>query len=350
MLARGEPFDLYVSFIYFEFNRLPAWWRNDPEEGAEAVEAYVTWFRQHYGFAPDGFTYNEPDGGHFGGNRWMGHLTVALGQRFARLGVNTKIEQPSSSTPGGAINAFDNIAGVAGATALIRRVGFHGYDYYGSLWPDATGIKNRNDLRTRARAIGAETAMSEICCKPGWDGGYNTGLALARDIYLNMVEADVSIWEPLGIYSICRVSGCSGSGTAQNLVNIDPNLSTYYFNPVFWVVRQFSRYIRPGYVRLGLNCSGCTATADRGPALKAVAWQSPARKLVMILLNDSGAALTATITGIGSGPLDLNKLDPSMCRTSGPRDRCTPVATTVTSNGAITVTLPPDAVWTLRQP
>ena len=349
VLARGEPFDLYLSFVYFQFDRLPQWWRDNVQEGAEAVEAYLTWFRQNYGFVPDWFTYNEPDARHFEANRWMGNLTVALGQRFAKMGVSTRIEQPSSSTPGAAVYTYDLLAGVTGAAALVKRVSFHGYDYT-TPWPPQSGIKARNDLRSRARSIGAETAMTEVCCRSWWNGGYDTGLAYVRDMFLNMTEADISVWEPLGIYNVCSAMGCVvGQGSAQNLINLEHDLSTYYLNPAFWVARQFSQFIRPGYVRLGLNCSGCTETADRGPGVKAVAWKSPSGSIVVNLINDTGASITTALTGIPAGVFEIHQMDPSLCRTSGPRDRCTPVVTTATSNGTFTVTLPVNAVWTLRQ-
>ena len=349
VLARGEPFDFYLSFVYFQFDRLPQWWRDNVQEGAEAVEAYLTWFRQNYGFVPDWFTYNEPDAKHFEGNRWMGNLTVALGQRFAKMGVGTKFEQPSSSTPGAAVYTYDLVAGVPGATALVKRVSFHSYDYT-TPWPSPAGITSRNELRSRAGSIGAETAMTEVCCRPSWNGDYDTGLGYVRDMFLNMTEADVSIWEPLGIYNVCPTMGCVvGQGSSQNLINIEHDLSTYYLNPAFWVARQFSRFIRPGYVRLGLNCSGCASTADRGPGVKAVAWQAPSGSVVVNLINDTGASTTTTLTGLPAGTFEIHQMDPSLCRTSGPRDRCTPVVTTATSGGALTVTLPVKAVWTLRQ-
>lgn len=348
--ARGEPFELYLSFVYFQFSRMPAWWRDNPQEAAEAVEAYVTWFKQLYGFAPDWFTYNEPDAAHFDSQRWMGKLTAALGPRFSKLGVSTKIEQPSPPNPYQAVPYFDNIAGVQSATPFIKRLSFHSYDYNNRLWPTASGIRDRNELRDRARAIGAETAMTEICCHQGWTGDYNTGLGYVRDIFLHMTEADVSVWEPLGIYNVCSASGCPvNGGSGQNLVNIDPGLTTYYLNPNFWVVRQFTRFIRPGYVRLGLNCSGCGTTSDRGPGVKAVAWLSPSNKVVVVLINDTPAPVTTLLSGLPSGAVEVNGLDPTRCVTSGPRNRCTPDLSTVSANGSITVTLPVGAVWTLRQ-
>jgi hypothetical protein len=347
--ARGEPFESYLSFVYFDFDRMPAWWRNDVEEAAEAVEAWFTWFRQHYGFVPNWFTFNEPDATHFGSTRWMGYATVAIERRLESLGVQTGIEQPSRPTPAGSLTGFDNIAGVSGATATIRRVAFHGYDYNG-LWPSAASIGARNDLRSRARAIGAETAMTEVCCREGWNGGYDTGLAYVRDIYLNATEADISVWEPLGIYHICQITGCNvGNGSGQNLINIEKDLSGYYRNPAYWVTRQLSRYIRPGHVRLETTCQNCPPAQDRGPGLKALAWRAPDGSRIVNLVNDTDGLLTVTIAGLPGGNFELHKLDPTLCSTSGPRDRCAPVKSSQAASGSLTVSLAPRAVWTIRQ-
>jgi len=360
VLARSEPFELYVTFAgYRDINDQPAWWENNPQEAAEAVQAYWTWFRQNFGFDPDAFTFNEPGSGYFGANSWMGRFAVALGTRFNSMGVASRIElpntcspEPTPCSPDGSVAAFDDLTAVAGASAFIGRVTFHGYDYNSTAWPSSSAITARNNLRTRAQSLGVTTGMTEICCKSarGWDGNYANGLDLVRDMYLNMTEANVSVWEPLGIFTVCSSPGCIvGSGSGQNLINLEPDLSAYYLNPHYWVARQFIRYIRPGYVRVGATCSGCTDTPDRGPRLKAIAWKSPANRVVVNLINDSGSSLTVTVTGLPSATYDIFKLDPTLCFASGSKNRCVPQSDMQASTGSLTFTLPTDAVWTFRQ-
>jgi len=192
--------------------------------------------------------------------------------------------------------------------------------------------------------------MTEICCKSGWDGDYANGLDLVRDMYLNMTEANISLWEPLGISTVCTAAGCPvGAGSGQNLINFEPNLSTYYLNPHYWVVRQFVRYIRPGDVRLGTTCIGCFDTADRGPRLKAVAWRRSGGRVTVNLINDSGGAITVNVTGLPSATYDIFKLDPTLCVSSGGKNRCTPQTEVRTVNGATNITIPTNGVWTIRQ-
>ena len=350
VISRTEPFELYVSFVYGQFADQPAWWQNNPQEAAEAAQAYVTWFRQNFGFAPDWFTYNEPNSGYFGSNQWMGNFTVALGAKFQSMGVATRIEQPSSVTPGSAVSSFDNLVGVPGASSRVGRLTFHGYDYSSTRWPSSSDISARNGVRTRAQSLGIATGMTEICCKSGWDGDYANGLDLVRDMYLNMTEANISLWEPLGISTVCTAAGCPvGAGSGQNLINFEPNLSTYYLNPHYWVVRQFVRYIRPGDVRLGTTCTGCFDTADRGPRLKAVAWRRSGGRVTVNLINDSGGAITVNVTGLPSATYDIFKLDPTLCVSSGGKNRCTPQTEVRTVNGATNITIPTNGVWTIRQ-
>ncbi len=351
VLARGDPFDLYISFGGYTYASMPSWWQSNVEEGAEAVQAYWTWFSSNWGFYPDWLTFNEPDSGFFGSPSWMGGFTKAIGNRFQSMGVTSKIEQPSAVTPGEAVWMLDTITNTSGASPFVGRVTFHGYDYNAARWPSAGAITSRNNLRTRAKTLGVETGMTEICCK-GWDGSYSSGLDLVRDMYVNMVEADISVWEPFGYLVACRTAGCvvgsSLSFGGGDLIHMEPNLSTYYLQPDYWVRRQFTRYIRPGYVRVSATCTGCTSTSI-GPDVKAVAWKRSDGSVVVNIINDSGASKSITISGIPAANYDLHKLDPTMCVTSGGKNRCTPQLQVLAAGPSLSLTIPTNGVWTVSQ-
>jgi hypothetical protein len=269
------------------------------------------------------------------------------------MGVTSKIEQPNAITPGEAVWRLDNITNTPGASAFIKRVTFHGYDHNSDRWPSAQGISDRNNLRSRAQALGAETGMTEICCKSalGWSATYSEGLDLVRDMYLNMTEADVSEWTALQYVHACSVAGCPAGSEANggDPVGLEPDLSAYYLEQHYWVMRQFSRYIRPGYVRTNATCTGCTSTSDRGPNFKAVAWKRLNGTVVVNVINDSGGQISITLAGIPVGNYDVHQLDPTMCVASGGKNRCTPQLQVVAAGPSLSLTIPTDGVWTVSQ-
>ncbi len=69
----------------------------------------------------------------------------------------------------------------------------------------------------------------------------------------------------------------------------------------------------------------------------------------MNVINDSGGPKSVTIVGIPAGDYDLHQLDPTLCLTFGPKNRCTPQSSVVTASPSILLTMPTDAVWTLVQ-
>ena len=155
--------------------------------------------------------------------------------------------------------------------------------------------------------------MSEICCR-GWNGSYaGQGLAVARDIYWNMTEADVSIWAQFALVYTCPQVNCTSGG--QQFVNIDPDFSENFKMPAYYALRQFSKYIRPGAVRVGLNCSGCTSNATIGRIQKAVAFQSPGGKYIVVMVNDQGGATRFAVSGLPAGVYEITGVDPG--HTSG---------------------------------
>ena len=348
VLANGEPFELHISFDYRDPSQMPPWWQADPEEGAEAVEAYWVWFQSHYGFSPDWFTINEPNGNFFSPN-YMGPYVAAIGRRFPLLGANSKMETPTPASVTSGPSMTDTVNSTPGAMQFVGRLAYHGYDYFG-LWPSASGITARNDMRARGAALGKELAMTEVCCKSGWDGRYAQGLDQVRDLYLNVVEGRVSYWEPLSAIGVCSTTACVvSSGSVNNFINVSSDLSTYFLQPSYWVMRQFSRYVRPGYVRVAVTCTGCTMTSDRGPDVKALAWKRPNGSMVVNVVNDAGSPVTISLNGLPSGTYEISKLDPTLCASSGGKNRCTPQTTMTALGSGFTLSLPQDAVWTLSQ-
>jgi hypothetical protein len=345
VLNRGEPFSLYVSPSYQKAD-FPAHWLNDPNEYAEMVQAAILWM-QKQSPSPPGFTAivpdywviaNEPDGGSFGATQIGGYI-AAVGQRFASMGVSTKIQ--ASETTGPNITYLNTMLNMAGVIPNVGLVSFHGYDY--SSIP--ASFTSRNETRTKAQILGIRTAMTEICCRSNWDGvSYTMGLGWARDIYWNATEADISVWEPLALLGQCQTVGCTAGGITHPF-SLDKSLSNVYKFPPFYALRQYSHFIRPGYRRVGMTCSNCTtADATLGQNVKPVAFKSPAGKVVVVVINDQSFSQSIALLSLPAGTYDITGVDP----TTGQSTATYPTQT-IGAGQALTVTFPSQAILTFAQ-
>ena len=238
--------------------------------------------------------------------------------------------------------------------SFVGLLSFHGYDYNGSLMPSSFAA--RNARRDRAATWGVPTAHTEICCKSGWKGSFNHGLQLARDIYWNLTEADVSVWEPLGTVFTCGTTGCPNG--SSDIISVEPGtLDDFYKLPHYYAQRQFMRWIRPGYVRVDTACTaGCT-TADpaTGEKVKTVAFKRPDGSYVIVAINDQDNSASLTFSGFPGGTYQIEGVEPTVCTDppggAGMRDRCTPIdfaSQTISAGQNLVLTLPARSIVTFH--
>jgi glucosylceramidase len=62
-------------------------------------------------------------------------------------------------------------------------------------------------------------------------------------------------------------------------VIVDPENDEVYFTPLYYTMSHFSRYIRPGAIRIGFKNSD--------PELLLTAFQNPDRSIVVVILNQT---------------------------------------------------------------
>jgi hypothetical protein len=309
VLARNEPFSMYVSPVY-DVAAMPAHW-SQPEEYAEYAEAVVRWLRGESPGSPPGCPvtpnyfaiFNEPDLMPFSANA-LGQLSVAVGQRLQSLGV--KIQATETSSPSSSY--LNTVLNNPGARPFIGLISFHSYDFDPAI--SMTGTVNRNALRSTARAAGLRTAMTETCCKSGWNGSYDEALGWTRDIYWNMTEADISAWEPLAMIFPCGNVGCFGSG-GSIVLTLDFDHSRFHKKAQYYGLRQYARYIRPGHSRIGLQCTNCGSDPTFGQVVKPVTFRSPSGKYVIVAINDGPAAQDIYFTGFPAGTYAVTAMDPN---------------------------------------
>ena len=176
----------------------------------------------------------------------------------------------AARAPGTAVSADESTTAAALRAGIDRwidrdvaTVAFHGYDY-----PTAAALRALHGMvraRTRARL-----EMTEVCCSTGsgFVRGYNPGMTggiwLADTIWRNLSAGGAnsfSWWTALSPELGCPPAtdpACpavaNATGWNDGLLYYDPDFrsdddQSISFTRRYWVLGNFSRYIRPGAVR-----------------------------------------------------------------------------------------------------
>ena len=123
---------------------------------------------------------------------------------------------------------------------------------------------------TLGRAIAAHTGwrlwQSEYCVmEPGRDLGIDTALRVARVINCDLTFAGASSWQ----WWLAVANGDYKDGLIYTDYRRPGDPETIYPSKTFWMLGNYSRFIRPGMVRVGLsgsqNLHGLLATAYLNP-------------------------------------------------------------------------------------
>jgi hypothetical protein len=309
--ARGERMTIYVS--YDLRSKLTPAFLLEPGEYAEMAAAFLAHAKERYGIEPDYWSVlNEPGNDRPGDPGLCAELTAAAGTRIAEAGFRTRMSGPECVTVAQADRYLRGMEGVPGALDRFAQITYH--LYHGG----AEDVAARNAVRDWARKLKITAAQTE------WMEAKD--LDVARHIHLCLTEADAVAWDRFGADLFFDLPYRDLTDAASD--GREPGLSS-----TAWHIRQFSRFIRPGAVRVGL--------AGGSDAVKGVAFLRDGMAVV-VLLNTSGEAQAVEIHGLKPGRY-------GRCFTSAPqRDygrRLPEVA--VTENGGAAFDLMPRSVTTL---
>ncbi|WP_016956620.1 glycoside hydrolase [Catenovulum agarivorans] len=178
------------------------------------------------------------------------------------------------------------------APKIDNKISLHGY--FSDHWTDRMGqLRDLVWSNLQAVAPNAKIWMSEVCIlgQPGdvrlFHGhGFDVNdihiaLHVAKMLHRDLTRLHVSAWHWwLAVTPYDYKDG---------LLKINPELEaeSLQTSKIFWTLGQFSRFIRPGYQRIGL------AEADDLNGLMASAYKSPdGDKIVIVLVNASDKDLT----------------------------------------------------------
>jgi O-glycosyl hydrolase len=296
---------------------------------------------------------NEPDNNFFTcgqegmsvGTGQRGTIVQAVGSALAAAKLPTTVIADESSQTTQFTSEVPQWLPGSPAAPYVSALAHHTYDFPGNGQLEDTGaVGALNDKPTWA---------SEICCQVT-GGGYGQqydptiagGLVLANYLYQDLAYTGDSAFQwwtalspELGCDPTANAScptSVNGSGWNDGLLYYDPNYASngnqnIYATKRFYVLGQYSRYVRPGAVRYAIT--------GGPPGVQAMAfWQNNAWTVV--------ATNTNTATTSFSLNTDSGTLTPQTAvRTTATQNLATVAAPSV-SGSTMTASLPAQSVTT----
>ncbi len=221
---------------------------------------------------------NEPASGywHFGGNQegcgfapaTQDTMVKALASSLSQKGMSytgvSASDETSIDTAVSTLNSFDSTA-----IGEIAQINTHSY-----------GGSERSQLQAAAKATGKRLWLSE------YGDGDGSGMTMAAQILKDVRNLQPAAW----VYWQTVDNG-DGWGFVKNGLDGSSNYS-YTVNEKFYVMENFSRFIRPGYTFVGMS-DGYSVAAYDGTGTVAI-----------VTLNSGSTTQTVTyaLNNFGSGP------------------------------------------------
>jgi len=186
-----------------------------------------------------------------------------------------------------------------GSVPNVARV-ISGHSYF-TTWPISAQIEARERLRKRVEQIDPRLAFwqSEFCILEsndettgggGRDLGMNTALYVARVIHSDLTIADATQWSWwLGVSghdfkdSLVYLDKLGGASSDPDPLRSD---GTVVPSKLLWAMGNFSRFVRPGMVRVGATYDDHRSPADAASTVMASAYlDKKTKRLAIVLIN-----------------------------------------------------------------
>ena len=212
-------------------------WMNEsnPDEYVEWAMVMLRHWRQQGLEMPYYSIMNEP--GYYGGEKtwsgaWLRDVTKRLGARLAAEGFRTKLVVPDDVSPDNAYPRLQVILADPQARQYLGAVSYHLY-----------GRGNERDIAQLAKQYGLPVWMSEYSTPDSWR-------EWASVTHQLLAEYDVS--------AVDYMWGFFGDWDRSQLIRLRVNGSTYVgfdLTRHYYVMGQYSRFVRPGAVRVSATSS-----------------------------------------------------------------------------------------------
>jgi hypothetical protein len=300
----------------------------------------------------------------------MVDLIKTCGQRLADNGFGSvKFIVGSEETESASLSLATAILSDSVARQYVGAIGYHEYPYgseYSSLArvlqgpgtgnPPADGVQARNSLRNLGQQYGVPVWLTEV--SHGNEGGsppvqgntFDALRARAIDIHDNLVYGNMAGFFFQGAYwdTVLQQAHFGTSSTLAQLqaedgdafvVLGDPNANQWQLTMGAYALGQYSRWVRPGDVRVG-------ASSDN-PLVQVTAFRADARGSgSFVLINNSNQAQQVTL--VLAGATFLGSLSGEQSTASS---LWAPLSGIAPTDGThVTVSLPAQSVTSLSAP
>ena len=196
-----------------------------------------------YGFVPDFIDIvNEPDtakgpaGFCWRSGSTIGKIIKTVGDTLARNSYNPKFFAPSCVSTRNAVTYFNDLWSVTGARPYIDSISYHKYSGNTSCTAydcSGSGCKDIAAIGNIVNRFGIHSSMNEMI-----KSSYAT-------LHTDIKCGNVSTWD--GMYAL--VGPSTGNGGSWMIVTDDSN-HTLTLSDGAKLIRQYSKFIRPGAVRI----------------------------------------------------------------------------------------------------
>jgi O-glycosyl hydrolase len=260
----AEFFSAYLDFVAAAGHRLDALSiQNEPEAAAP-------WDSNVYDPASYGATLE----------------TVA--QRLAADGHDVALVAPDNAVLSFTLLYLSFVTSQPTASQRLAAIAFHLYQYgYYDFAQHAAAL----DALAAAAPPGLPLWMTEYSNTSGIGyGTWEEGLAQAKLVHGALVRG-------VSTYVMWNLYRPGGPGEALVVIPTQPGQSAYTVTPKYWTLRQFTKWVRPGAVRIG-------AHSDDPLVLVSAYRDEAAARTVAVLINDADAARWAVVEGgaLGAPP------------------------------------------------
>ena len=245
-----------------------------------------------------------------------------LGPTIRNAGLSTKIVCCDSEGWNLASGDVSAITSDSAALSYVNNFSSHGYT-----------AAPTSPINTAGKNIWETEWSTFDGLDNAWDDGSDaSGFTSAQPIYTGLTSANLS--------AFLYWWGMIGSGTTDNegLLQLT-NSGTVITSGRLWALANYSRFIRPGAVRIGAN------TSDGNIQLSA--YKNTSGSVAIVVLNTSSSSDTTTYSLQNTGIVDGTMVTPYL--TNGSNDTAAQAATSV-SGGSFTATIPARSLVTYYIP
>ncbi|HEX7737652.1 MAG TPA: cellulose binding domain-containing protein [Ktedonobacteraceae bacterium] len=234
-----------------------------------------------------------------------------LGPTLSSAGLSTKIVCCDSEGWNLASGDVSAIVNDSSALAFVNNFSSHGYT-----------AAPASPISTGGKPIWETEWSTFDSLDNAWDDGSDaSGFTWAQHIYTGLTSANLS--------AFLYWWGAIGSSTTDNEGLLQINGSSVSVSARLWAMANYSRFVRPGAVRIGAT------SGDNN--LQVSAYKNSNGSVSIVALNSSSSAVTASYALSGTGVADGTTVTPYL--TNGSNNTAAQTSTSV-NGGSFSATIP----------